>query len=63
MDVFTPGSHGSTFGANPLAAAVARTALRVLAEERLVERADELGAWYMDELRAIRSPHVAEVRR
>lgn len=62
MDVFTPGSHGSTFGANPLAAAVARTALRVLAEERLVERADELGAWYMDELRAIRSPHVAEVR-
>ena len=62
MDVFTPGSHGSTFGGNPLAAAVARAALRVTMEERLPERAAELGAWFMEELRRIPSPHVAEVR-
>ncbi|HEY8484828.1 MAG TPA: ornithine--oxo-acid transaminase [Longimicrobiales bacterium] len=62
MDVFTPGSHGSTFGGNPLAAAVARAALRVTIEERLPERAAELGAWFMEELRRIPSPHVAEVR-
>ena len=62
MDVFTPGSHGSTFGGNPLAMAVGRAALRVLIEEELPRRAAELGAWYMDELRALRSPHVAEVR-
>ncbi|UCC47504.1 MAG: ornithine--oxo-acid transaminase [Gemmatimonadota bacterium] len=62
MDVFTPGDHGSTFGGNPLAAAVGRAALGVIVEERLPERAAELGAWFMDELRAIESPHVEQVR-
>mgnify|MGYP000533678961 CR=1 FL=1 len=62
MDVFTPGTHGSTFGGNPLAAAVGRAALRVIVEGRLWERAAELGEWFMEELRKIRSPHVAEVR-
>ncbi len=62
MDVFTPGSHGSTFGGNPLAAAVAREALRVIEEEGLPERAAELGPWLMDALRALDSPAVAEVR-
>ncbi len=62
MDVFQPGDHGSTFGGNPLGAAVARSALSVLTDEDLARRADELGSWFMDELRAIDSPHVAEVR-
>ncbi|MFQ5702946.1 MAG: ornithine--oxo-acid transaminase [Gemmatimonadales bacterium] len=62
MDVFAPGDHGSTFGGNPLGAAVARAALKVLVDERLPQRALELGEWFMDELRNIDSPHVAEVR-
>ena len=62
MSVFAPGDHGSTFGGNPLAAAVGRAALDVIVEERLPQRALELGRWFMDELRAIGSPHVDEVR-
>ncbi len=62
MDIFHPGDHGSTFGGNPLGAAVGRASLRVILEERLPERSAELGAWFMDELRAIDSPHVEEVR-
>lgn len=62
MNVFRPGDHGSTFGGNPLGAAVARAALRVILDEGLPERADRLGSWFMDELRAIGSPHVREVR-
>jgi ornithine--oxo-acid transaminase len=62
MDVFTPGDHGSTFGGNPLAAAVGRAALDVIVEEKLPERAAELGAWFMEQLREIDSPHVEEVR-
>jgi ornithine--oxo-acid transaminase len=62
MDVFHPGDHGSTFGGNPLGAAVARAALRVIVDEKLPQRADELGSWFMEELRAIDSPHVREVR-
>ncbi len=62
MDVFRPGDHGSTFGGNPLAAAVASASLAVLAEEKLVERSDRLGEWFMRRLRAIDSPHVAQVR-
>ncbi len=62
MDVFTPGTHGSTFGGNPLAAAVGQAALDVIVEERLPERAAELGSWFMEELRAIRAPAVEEVR-
>ena len=62
MDVFHPGDHGSTFGGNPLGAAVGLAALDVIVDEQLVEKSDELGAWFMDELRAIESPHVLEVR-
>jgi ornithine--oxo-acid transaminase len=62
MDVFQPGDHGSTFGGNPLGAAVGRASLAVIVEEGLARRADELGRWFMDELRAIDSPHVREVR-
>jgi len=62
MDVFTPGDHGSTFGGNPLGAAVGRASLDVIVEEKLPERAEELGSWFMDELRAIGSPHVTEIR-
>lgn len=62
LDVFKPGDHGSTFGGNPLAAAVARAALRVIVEEKLVERSAELGAYMLERLRAISSPHIVEVR-
>jgi ornithine--oxo-acid transaminase len=62
MDVFHPGDHGSTFGGNPLGAAVGRAALRVIVEGGLAERAQELGAWFMDRLREIDSPHVKEIR-
>jgi len=59
---FTPGDHGSTFGGNPLACAVARAALRVLVEERLPERSAELGASFIQKLRDLKSPVVKEVR-
>jgi ornithine--oxo-acid transaminase len=62
LGLFTPGEHGSTFGGNPLAAAVARAALKVLVDERLVERSHELGEYFMDQLAEIPSPHVREVR-
>jgi ornithine--oxo-acid transaminase len=62
MGVFGPGEHGSTFGGNPLAAAVALEALDVIVEEGLAERSAELGAWFLDELRSIRSPLIREVR-
>ncbi len=62
MDVFTPGDHGSTFGGNPLGAAVGSASLRVILDERLSDRARELGDWFMERLRAIDSPHVEEVR-
>jgi ornithine--oxo-acid transaminase len=62
MDVFTPGSHGSTFGGNPLAAAVGLEALHVLREERLVERSRDLGTHMIDRLRAVTSPVLKEVR-
>ena len=62
MDVFRPGDHGSTFGGNPLGAAVGMASLRVILDEELSRRSDELGSWFMDELRAIGSPHVEEVR-
>jgi ornithine--oxo-acid transaminase len=62
MDVFTPGSHGSTFGGNPLAAAVGLEALAVMEEEGLVERSRILGARMLARLRAIKSPVLKEVR-
>ncbi len=62
MDVFTPGDHGSTFGGNPLAAAVGMAALDVLIEEKLPERALELGDYFMKNLKKIKSPYVKEVR-
>ncbi len=62
MEVFTPGTHGSTFGGNPLGAAVARVALRVIVDEQLSARAAELGTWFISELERIESPHIAEVR-
>ena len=62
MDVFTPGDHGSTFGGNPLGAAIGRASLRVILEEKLSQRSDELGSWFMEQLAAIGSPHVADVR-
>ncbi|MFN7940876.1 MAG: ornithine--oxo-acid transaminase [Thermoanaerobaculia bacterium] len=62
MNVFQPGDHGSTYGGNPLACAVAREALRVLVDEGLIERSAELGAYLIERLRAIGSPYVAEVR-
>lgn len=62
MNVFNPGDHGSTFGGNPLGAAVAREALRVLTDEGLIDNAREMGAYLMQRLRDIDSPHVKEVR-
>jgi ornithine--oxo-acid transaminase len=62
LGVFEPGDHGSTFGGNPLACAVARAALRVLVEEKLVERSAELGAYFLAKLRTLRSPVIREVR-
>ncbi len=62
MDVFTPGSHGSTFGGNALAAAVGLEALHVLREEGLIERSRVLGAHMIERLHAIRSPALKEVR-
>ncbi len=62
MDVFTPGDHGSTFGGNPLAAAVAAKAIEVLFEENLIERAQKVGEYFQQRLRSLRSPLIKDVR-
>jgi ornithine--oxo-acid transaminase len=62
LGLFRPGDHGSTFGGNPLGAAVAIEALAVLTEERLIENARELGEYFQERLAEIPSPHVKEVR-
>lgn len=62
LGVFKPGDHGSTYGGNPLACAVARAALKVLVDEKLTERSAELGAYFLEKLRTIRSPIIKDVR-
>jgi ornithine--oxo-acid transaminase len=62
LGLFQPGEHGSTFGGNPLAAAVARAALKVIRDENLSERSRELGEYFIEQLTEIPSPHVKEVR-
>lgn len=62
LGLFQPGEHGSTFGGNPLAAAVARASLKVLRDEKLAERSAELGTYFLEQLSEIPSPHVKEVR-
>ena len=62
LGVFKPGDHGSTFGGNPLACAVAREALKVLVEEKLIDNAAQLGAYMLDKLKRIDSPHVKQCR-
>jgi ornithine--oxo-acid transaminase len=62
MELFNPGSHGSTYGGNPLGCAVARQALAILEDEQLVERSARLGQRLLERLRQIRHPHIKEVR-
>lgn len=62
LQVFNPGSHGSTFGGNPLGSAVAVAALEVLEEEKLVERSFELGDYFQTKIKTIKNPKVKEVR-
>jgi len=62
MDVLQPGEHGSTFGGNPLACAIARTAIQVLIEEKMIENARDMGDYFLSGLKTIHSRHVKEVR-
>jgi ornithine--oxo-acid transaminase len=62
LGVLRPGEHGSTFGGNPLACAVARMSLKVLIEEGMIENAAEMGDYFMSGLKSIKSPHIKEVR-
>jgi ornithine--oxo-acid transaminase len=62
MDVLHPGEHGSTFGGNPLACAIARAALKVLVEDGLIENAAAMGTYFLAGLRQISSPYIKEVR-
>jgi len=62
LGLFTSGEHGSTFGGNPLAAAIARAAIKVLTDEKLSERAAEMGEYFVERLTEIPSRHVKEVR-
>ncbi|HQH36038.1 MAG TPA: ornithine--oxo-acid transaminase [Anaerolineaceae bacterium] len=62
LGLFKPGEHGSTFGGNPLAAAIARAALKVLVDERLVENSAAMGEYFIEQLAEIPSRHIREVR-
>lgn len=62
MDVLTPGSHGSTFGGNPLGCAVAIAALEVIEEENLIERSEQLGNYLKNKLKNIQNPLIKEIR-
>jgi ornithine--oxo-acid transaminase len=62
LGTFTPGDHGSTFGGNPIACAVARQALKVIVEEHMVENAATMGEYFMGQLKKIESPWIREVR-
>lgn len=62
LGVFKPGDHGSTFGGNPLGCAIARESLKVLVEEKLIEKSEELGKYFMDKLKALNSGLVKEIR-
>jgi ornithine--oxo-acid transaminase len=62
MDVLRPGEHGSTFGGNPLACAIARTALRVLVEEGMIANAATLGSYFLEALQSLHDPKIKEVR-
>ncbi|ARF16584.1 ornithine--oxo-acid transaminase [Sporosarcina ureae] len=62
LGVFNPGSHGSTFGGNPMACAVSLAAIEVLEDEKLAERSKELGNYFMDELKKLSHPAIKEVR-
>jgi len=62
LGLITPGEHGSTFGGNPLGAAIARAALQVLVDENLIDNAAQLGSYFMEHLSAIPSPHVELIR-
>jgi ornithine--oxo-acid transaminase len=62
LGVFTPGEHGSTYGGNPLACRVAVEALKILQEEKLVEKAKENGAYFMEKLNSIQSKHLDFIR-
>ena len=62
MSVFTPGSHGSTFGGNPLACAIGEESLNVLIDEKLAERASEMGAYFVKRLRELKSTRIKDIR-
>jgi len=62
FDVIRPGDHGSTFGGNPLAAAIGMASLDVIKNEKLVQRSQKMGAYFVAELKKIRSPHIDQIR-